>query len=318
METEPTEDLMIHFNCSEKSIEIYRSRLRILLSILNKGLTDTNPEFWNPSRGDFALRAKELAEKILCAKLYGGEEYSDLSKKNFVDVALRELFLSRAETSLQTWQDAQTILIREKLILEAKYLQKPREEVDYDSLCELVEADLPQNSMNYFLMKVYLEVPVRDDLQLRYFDTEDEALKWHGQNCMWYNSFNGVFIVCIRKSKRLEAAQHLYELSKPLSAKLLAWIQKLPRLANKSVISGQRCSTQEYPFGTGKHTRRVGNILTALGIKRTRANINIIRRAVADKAKKGTAEDIADAALLSLHSVSTARNAYESNVSSAV
>lgn len=318
MNFEPTEDLMVLFNCSATSVEIYRNRLRVLMNMLSKNAGAT----FNNSYGDFVFRCETLVNLILHLKQEDGKDYSTLSKKNFLDVAIKETtLLSMPPITPASWhhdekswseykEKAIGMLTLEKMKLEAIYLERMRESIDYDELALRVET-LPKNSMRYFLMKIFLEVPVRDDMQLRVLKPNEEP---DGEdNTLHFDETNGRWVVTIRKSKNLkDESGRKYILSEELSIRFSIWIKTLAEFCLQTGVL-VRGSTNRYPFGIGKHSGLVGRVLGELGFKYKGSNINMIRRAVANKAK--TAQEKAAAALLSLHSVATAQTAYESNVS---
>lgn len=302
MNSEPTEDLMVLWNCSRESVEIYRNRLRILMSVLARMPLVDNSKVGHA--------ADSLCAAIHAARKPDGSEYSELSKKNFFDVAIREIELTHKIEDVRKREAVEQLKL-ELTKIEASYLKRQRPAIDYEELSRRID-ELPKTSMKYFLMKVFLEVPVRDDLQLRFASwnevCDDNTLHADPES-------PGRLVVTIRKSKNLKDPMgRRYVLSEQLSRDLHTWITALPQVISLMPNGTRfRGCTRQFPFGMGKHSRRVGSILKELGFKITGSSINILRRAIAEKAKRGTAEDIAAAALASLHSVATAHNAYESN-----
>lgn len=201
-------------------------------------------------------------------------------------------------------------------------MRRPKTNEDVESIKNMLNsADLDPLCRGALLVKILLEVPVRDDLQLLHIQNlEPDYEAWVSdmlisakKNLIFEErdasgQKTGRWAILIAKTKNIAHRKSRYYLLSPeLSAELTQYCEHEGLFSPRSNI---------YMFGNCKHSRLVGEVLRYIGIKNEtcRGSINLIRQAVANSAKRtGDATIIAKTALNSFHTIATTKLSYEHN-----
>lgn len=182
----------------------------------------------------------------------------------------------------------------------ADYINTPKPTITLQEIEEALDKSMMTRiSLENVLMRLFLEVPVRDDLQLVF--SEHSANTDH--NSLYYDKTKKRWCVHICTSKNVGIHKKLGPQTYTLSSKLSNLVR------DYMILHG----FPEYPFGKEKHTCLVGRILKKLGLKNDKRSINLIRIAAANSAKESNDPcQVAEMAQKCLHSVSIAKTLYES------
>jgi len=233
-------------------------------------------------------------------EVLNGSTYSMLTKKNFIQL------LQMLATALKIETDI-TFLTMQNDAWNSEYINRPRPAITLEEIRHKLDtAGMIQSGIEYVLMRLFLELPFRDDFQLRFCPTKEYG-KFFEENTLYYDPQHRRWTVYICKSKNVgHGPKKIAPMTYPLS-------EELSRLVNNYMVAN---GFPSYPFGTKSHTMLIGKILTQLGLKEDKRSINLIRVATANSA--ANTKDpikIADMARRSLHSVSVAKQLYENNLS---
>lgn len=262
------------FNCADASVRTYRYRLKSLLNLLvSKQFV---PENLKIEKGCFNQQRIENIVTVI-----DESKYASNTKLAFLKIVLM----------LTTNAEDEEILKKKMFHYESTYLHEEKPAIP--SLLEFKEVIdlLPENSKEKALMMLYVEVPVRDDLQLQTVFS-GETVPAQGNLLFVENPMR----VLIRATKNIKSSgQRSYILSKPLTEQLINYIMHIPR------------HQRRWPFGHCKLYKFVGRTLDDLGFKKgNRSSINLIRQIVATDAENASVEEIGNIAYKSIHSVQKA------------
>lgn len=278
--------------CSEK---IYQSRWRGVKKLYEEAGID--------------LFSREAIFGPPAIQAIEGSSYSSNTKKNFYQL------LISIHTSMG-WGEPE-LMAAQKAIHEVAYSAREKPDVTIEDieqrLAEFEERrPRPWLDKGYILLRIYLEVPVRDDLQLHLVSREDyPGLRVPGRNYIVKEPRRARegcrFTVCLHKSKNMGPGRPLESATYPLSAELSTliclWIMENSfAMLHKGPVLGDK-----------SNCRLVKRMLTDLGFETGNRAINFIRIAAANSAKKtNNPQAILDTAKKSLHSVKIALQNYTS------
>jgi len=281
----PPEKLSAVFNCAESSIPIYHQRFRSIQSI-------AAPYLKNKKLVDLVHNHTEICMAIT------NSAYASLTKRNFVDAINRVISSNEVASAdcgaselLPAYESYGQLLAQ----YDDEYSQK-RSDISSELFPLFQEGikKLNPHSFDSLILRLYVEVPVRDDFQLTmihpdnlFVDTDTET------NYAIPYLEEKVVRILIQKSKNVgwkkSQKPRLYTLSPELSHDFLQYWKE-----NKF---------PQYIF-EGKLYKKVGKALEKIGMKTSRDSINFIRKLVAHSAKE--INQRAEAAYRSLHTVATA------------
>lgn len=299
------QELTVAFRCKPEVLKTYHQRFRTIFSILEGHVHELAGEkypsllishlYWRPS---------QVVLYFDQAKKPDGTLYASNTKKNWYDLLISLLPAWRDKLKVKD-RASHTVALEcfttEKEKLAAEYIHKPRpNEVTADDIRNGVET-LTYGSKARVILKLYMEVPVRDDLQLRFVPTED-GITDDEQNYIYIDMSIKRFKVLIQKSKNVghdkKQKPRQYVLSEELTREVVVFMKR-------------NTSRKDYPFGSSKLYRYVGWALGLLGLKKGSGAINIIRRALANEAKEKGTEEMAEMAYKMCHTTATSAVAYE-------
>lgn len=275
---------MAVFNCAEKTLLIYHLRFRTIEALAapylkNRTILDL---FQNHS--------------LICMAI-DESNYANLTKKNLVDAIIRLISskTSAVDCDMHIILEAHECYARLMTKYDEVYSQK-KSTITADLLPKFLSEvqKLDPHSYESIILRLYYEVPVRDDFQLimihpeSLFKTTNED-----ENYAIPDLKERVVRILIQKSKNVgwnkSQKPRLYTLSPELSKDFLYYWKK---------IGFKR------EIFTGKQYKKVGEALRMIGLKDTRDSINFIRKLVAHEAKE--INDRAESAYRSLHTITTA------------
>lgn len=203
-------------------------------------------------------------------------------------------------------------------------LMKTREDITVENVLTALEnSTLSKHSKESILVRLMLEVPARDNLQLglRYDTPADptsfkawlknyvnHTIKCKSTRNSLIKAPGNRYIVFIVNTKNISSYQpRLYPLSHDLSVCISKYLDEMYPI-------GIPKRGFNYPFGVGKHSKFIGWVLEHIGIKKGKASINLLRQAVANTARAtGDPAKIAKTALDSFHTIQTSVLSYEHN-----
>ena len=258
----PSELFPAIFNCVDSVIPIYHQRFRTIEKVLAPSLkiTDVN---------DFVANHKQIAECLVSAN------FAELTKRNWLDLIIRILHFFQDKFEALEYLAALETYEGYKYAFEKNYQNKPRStDLTEDKIYEALQI-FPSDSFESVFIRMLLEVPVRDDLQLFLGDFDNFQKLDKNKNYFLPCPDELVVKVLIQKSKNVgwlkSQKPRLYTLSKTLTRDFLSYLRKL-----------------HYPtkIWQKKMYRVVGQILTKLNLKESGKAINLLRRAIANSAKE--------------------------------
>ena len=300
------ESQMQIYKCGEKSTRIYLQRTHKLHEVAAKAV-ESYMKHKNPNRCLYVHHCDEIIENVLNSVKPSGEPYSDLTKKNWLDTAEKLIFACDEETATNLERiEASEKYMEQIHRFDAAYRNREkRQGCTVEDVLEKIKV-YPRFSKESVLIRLYLEVPVRDDFNLALISPEDLSTADPNQNYIIPYPEERRIKVLIQKSKNVawnkSQKPRIYTLSAELTRDIALYLSRTtPR--------------PEQVFGpTQKLYKFVGKVLKDIGLKTGRDSINLLRGAVASSAKlTGDNNQIADAARKSLHSVATSV-VYERNV----
>lgn len=300
------EELQEGFNCGPKSVAIYHQRMRTIAGILNECSTEIRESF-KFSVSDFMFKPNEVIDKLEAAiNPKTGTSFAANTRHGWYDLIAR---LYALLLNLE-WASKSTVglaLYAKKIaVLEAEYQNRPKdtissvsEETIRSRLKSCAEdGSLPEYDIRSVLIALYLEVPARDDFQLRLIYKIEQIDEDSDENYLFADKSDGTLKVIIRRSKNVGPSKkqqpRTYTLSDELTIQIAKFVRRLSR------------SQWKYPFGQAKHYKRIGEGLKILGVKDGHRSINLLRSVVTDKAKEtNDPQIIGETAYKSLHTVAT-------------
>lgn len=175
-------------------------------------------------------------------------------------------------------------------------------------LKKLHESDISPMSKECLIVRIILEAPVRDDLQVAYIREDNFGLATNfvgytnDKNYLFWFEDRPTLILLINRTKNIKLyGPQQYVLPENLSANIKHYAKTDP----------YAISHAPFIFGLGKHSMWVKGVLKKLGFDEMGA-INFLRRAVAESAKQsGDANIIAKTCIESFHRPSTSKLYYE-------
>jgi len=277
------------FKCAESSLPIYHQRFSRVTQLAGHILENCGENF---------IRCYgQIIETLKTVNKPDGQPYSNLTRKNWFDVIDKYITYHVSNDVSSEGMEVLDYYRDEIHAIEAEY--RNREKKPGFTVEEVLRAieSLDPISKESVLIRLYLEVPVRDDFQLALISEEDLSTADPKQNYLIPCPEQHRLKVLIQKSKNVswdkKQKPRLYTLSKLLTRDILRY------LARQNINPGA-------VFGRGKLYKVVGQILKQVGLKSGRDSINLLRGAVATTAKlSGDNTEIAQAANRSLHSVAT-------------
>lgn len=296
------------FNCKLEVVKIYHQRYRTIMNVLEGKARELSGQNW-PGSILISLLYKNPVKLIQLfdeARKPDHQPYASNTKKGWYDLLINLLPAWRNKLKITERADhtvALTLYSREKERLAAEYVHRPRpNEVTAEQIRNGIET-LPYGSKERALLSLYMEVPVRDDLQLRLVKSR-EHVEDDKVNYIYIDKALLRLCVMIQKSKNVgmdkKQKPREYVLSEGLTKEMVSFFMRAtPR--------------RDFPFGTGKLYKYVGSALHMLGLKKGPGAINIIRRALANEARDKGPEEMADWAYKMCHTTATSVVAYEDN-----
>lgn len=283
------------FNCKETTLPIYHTRCRTIFEVLKgKSLWPKHPtvavSFWQLYK--FQERVYRLFGE---ARQPNGHPYAPLTIKSWLDLLVR---LFPAYDSGDRVYPMNTDFYSRKIAeLDSSYVLEPRDTgVSLDAIKEAMK-QLKYGDFFSVLLKLYMEVPVRDDLQLRLVANASKATN-PDINYIYPCREKAGFQVLINRSKNVAKEKRqqprLYTISPELTVELIEFIKRQARIP-------------EYLFGNRKLYKQVGKALTSIGIPRGAKSINLLRRAMVTDGRLKTNEEIGSLAYNMCHTVATSQ-----------
>lgn len=294
------------FNCKESTVPIYHTRCNTIFGLSGsdnvwKKHAITN-SFWPFYR--FPERAITVFER---ATQTDGSSYAPLTIKNWLDLLVR-LFPAYKKKVDLSWEDGWgekgvETLNRKIAEIDSNYILRAQDTgVSLDAIKEAMK-QLKYAEFYSVLLKMYMEVPVRDDFQLKLVANSTKATE-PGVNYIYPCREKAGFQVVINHSKNVgpdkRQQPRTYTLSPALSVELIEFIKRQPTIP-------------EYLFGNRKLYKYVGKALESIGIPRGAKSINLLRRAMVTDGRGRTNEEIGNLAYNMCHTVATSQ-IYENSV----
>lgn len=174
--------------------------------------------------------------------------------------------------------------------------KNPSATFSYETFKKQIKETLTYGTVESVLMKLYLEIPARDDFDLKLEFENDIDLLMPGKNYLCFDIVNFAMKVVIFKSKTIRNGNFReYPLSKELTEEIV-----------RHVIRGKKLL-----FSLGKNRLLISKLLKRMGLY---GSLNTIRRMhTTEVNNKGNAEEIADMAYKSMHAVKTSK-VYEGSI----
>lgn len=276
--------LAVLFKCGEETVKIYHQRFRTIERVLAPYIKIDTIEA-------FVRNHSLILEKIENAP------YAELTRRNWVDAILRVLYgIGNKEHwgGLADFLTATEKYEVTRYAFEGRYWETKRTDtVSEQEIREKLKI-FPNHSFESVIIRLWLEVPVRDDFQLHMINEEDLAGRDLDKNYLIPYPAEKHLKVLIQKSKNVswekKQKPRLYTLSKELTRDFLLYLKdrRYPQVIWKT-----------------KLYKQVGRILTKIGVKHGRASINLLRRAVTNTA--AAADTAAETAYKALHNCCTAK-----------
>ena len=254
------------------------------------------------------LNEQELVIQMVDdAKQLNGEPYSNQSRNKMLQTIrpLLDLFkVSYSENILQAYRNKMEEYNFNYL---TKSIQKEVLPTYQEYLTKLVE-HYSDRSMEYLLINMYLEVPVRDDLQLKIVSTKSQT-KSTEHNYLLLNKKSCVVILNNYKTAK-HYGQKTYELSKILREMVVAYISTIE-------TGPEHLFGPEYLFGNVQLSPVVSAINKQLGYS---GGINLLRKMIVTdlyRDENSTHEQKIQLADKMCHSVSEALLVYSGKLNDA-
>lgn len=286
------------YKCGESSVHIYSQRTNKLHEVAANAVKKFKI-CSKPGCCFYVHHCDEIIADILSSTKENGEPYADLTKKNWLDVAEKlASHLSSDKADIEAMEAIDKYSAEIHRIDAAYRNREKRSGYLVEDILERIHMHYPPDSKESVLIRLYLEVPVRDDFDLAIINEDELADANPNQNYLIPCPSQRRIKILIQKSKNVawnkKQKPRIYTLSKQLTLDLGHYLLRQSGRTDKV-------------FGpTSKLYKEVGRILKEIGLKTGRDSINLLRGAVASSAKlTGDNDQIADAARKSLHSVAT-------------
>lgn len=268
------------FNCNPASVIIYHQRFRTIESLVSAFLPSKTVHDY-------------LDNYVIICEVISNSKYAELTKRNYFDAIIRLIsynqdreFGIKAIEPLATYSGW-------RYSYDNNYQQADRSgNPTVEEIREAIKV-FPSRSFESIIIRLYLEVPVRDDFQLELCNMEDLLTADPTINYLIPCREERALKVLIQRSKNVSWTKsqkpRLYTLSKELTRDFLSYLQSIGN---------------PHKFWKNKMYKKIGQILSQLKLKNGRASINVLRRAVATQAKE--MNERAEMAYKSLHTPGTA------------
>lgn len=292
------------FRCEESSLDIYHTRYKTIHEILlprakeifkDKHVCATYFPLWG-----YTKYATEISEILEHAVKPDGNLYADNTKRAWycMIIDIKTEWDKRIKADRKLSDSSTAVYCTRMSQLESAYIN--RGQVLNHTLQDVKDNlyKLGDVSLERVLIELFLQVPVRDDFQLKFVWDRNASIDDPKQNYLVFEKGFNTMLVYIQKSKNVSHSKHQkprwYILTPELTRLVLTYITSLPVVQRR------------YPFGKGKHYKIFGTALEKMGIKDGPRSINFLRSLVTEAAKKNNnTDEIGEIAYKSLHTVAT-------------